>query len=166
MLHSTEYEDSLISSDYQTYLGRAAAPSEVAGWASQMQGGMTAEQVADDFLTSAEFNADHADDNSFVLALYEDVLGRAPAPGEIAAWTGELASGMTRGTVVADVLGSTEAAEHAVQGLYQALLGRPADSAGLAVNAGLLQSGVSQADLAAAIVASPEFVGLARDAVG
>jgi hypothetical protein len=127
---------------------------------------MTAEQVASDFLSSAEFNALHPDNNSFVVALYEDALERPPAPWEISGWSAALDLGMSRATAVANFFGSPEAATRSVLDLYKVFLDRPADPAGLQAHVAALRSGAAQVDVAAAIAGSPEFMSDGKGTVG
>jgi hypothetical protein len=166
LLHSTEYETDLVASHYQNDLGRAGSPAEIAEWVSLMQGGMTAEQVSTDFLASAEFNALHPDDASFVLGLYEDALERPPSLDEIASWTTGLGAGMSRTSAVADFLGSPEAAARSVGNFYEVVLGHPADPAALQADVADLQAGTTQADIAATVLGSAEFMADGKGTVG
>lgn len=166
LLHSAEYETGLVASYYQNDLGRAASPAEVAAWVSLMQKGRTAGQVSRDFLTSPAFNSLHSDDGSFVLALYEGVLGRAPAPWEIAAWTSDLGSGLSRSTAVADFLGSPAAAIRSTGQFYEVFLQRPADPVGLPTNVAALLAGESQSGIAANLAGTSEFLARAKATVG
>lgn len=70
-------------------------------------------------------------DTAFVMALYQDFLGRAGDNTGLTYWAGMLQSGTSRETVAATIAYSLEAARYHVAGLYTAILGRPADSAGL-----------------------------------
>jgi hypothetical protein len=158
LLHSVEYETGVVASYYQNDLGRGGSQVEVAGWVSLMQGGMTAERVSSHFLSSSEFNALHPDSNSFVVALYENVLERPPAPWEIAEWSTALDSGMSRATTVADFLGSPEAASRSVRDFYKVFLEHAPDPASLQADVAALLAGATQADLAAAIAGLSEFM--------
>ena len=74
----------------------------------------------------------HLDPNApFVMALYQDFLGRSADSTGLTYWDGMLHSGTSRDTVAATIAYSLEAARYHVAGLYTAILGRPADSAGL-----------------------------------
>src|SRR3954467_2284055 len=69
--------------------------------------------------------------SSFVGQLYDDTLGRAGSPAEVAAWAGLLAAGQPRSDVAYDIARSTEGLTYQVDTLYHEYLGRPADLGGL-----------------------------------
>ena len=158
-LHSTAYYDRVIAADYLTFAHRAAAQPEIDAWAALMQQGTTEEQVADLMLNSTEFNALHADNGSFVQALYNDLLGRTASDSEVAGWDAYLAGGASRDSMVYLFLHSAGAAQRAVDGLYAITLGRPADPAGEAFYMAGLESGASTlADVALAFLTSTEYI--------
>ena len=133
LLHTTEYESSFVTSDYRVFLGVTPSAADVNAWVTMIQKqGLTAEQVAVDFASTPEFNALHPDNASFIQALYQLGLGRAAAGFEVSAWESVLASGTTRAQAVKDILGSSFADRHQVEGFYSVFLGRPPDPSGLA----------------------------------
>jgi hypothetical protein len=131
-----------------------------------MQGGLTEEQVATDFLASSEYSALHPSDPDFVQSLYESLLGRQGASSEISGWTAALGAGTTRSQVVGLILNSTEAETRAVDGLSGFFLARAADPSSQAAWVTALQNGASLANVAAVIASSPGFVGRANSTVG
>lgn len=73
-------------------------------WLNALDRGFPLEQVAQQFIASAEFLALYgaADDEVFLGKLYAHVLHRAPDPGGLAYWLGILKTGATRtGVLVA-----------------------------------------------------------------
>jgi hypothetical protein len=86
--HSSEHESRVVISDYQTYLGRSAAPSEVANWVLVFeQGTMTNEQITAVFAASDEFFAGQGGTvESWLTGLYLHVLGRPADKDGFAAW--------------------------------------------------------------------------------
>lgn len=70
-------------------------------------------------------------DRSWVRAVYEDVLGRAPSDVELDATVARLGGGSSRTTVATELTSSSEWASHIVIGFYQDTLDRPPDASGL-----------------------------------
>ncbi len=157
MLHSTEYESDVVTADYKNFLGRTASSAEIAGWVNAMQNGLSAEQVAYGFMTSAEFNALHPDNASFIQALYGDVLGRTASAAEVASWSAYL-GGASRASMVDFVIHSPEAGIRAAQAFYAGFWETAPDAAGETAVVNALASGLTLADLAAAFIAAPQFV--------
>ena len=167
LLHSDEYEGYVVASDYSNILGRAASPAEVAAWVRVIdQQHLTAEQVSYYFLTSPEFNAAHADNASFIAAVYEDVLGRPAAAFEVSAWQSVLASGASRSAMVDAMIHSTFAAQRAAEGLATIFWGTTLGAADEAFVVNYLVTGGNQADLASAFASLPGFVIRANASVG
>ena len=167
LLHTTEYEGDVVAHDYLNILGRVAAPSEVAAWVSQIgQQNLTAEQVAGFLMTSAEFDADHVDDASFITTVYEDVLGRPAAVLEVSAWESVLHSGVSRSTMVSDMIHSSFAAQQAVEGFSTLFWGTTLDAADEAFDVAYLVGGGTLADVASAFASLPGFVDRAKASVG
>src|SRR5438132_11195869 len=65
---------------YQVLLGRKPQPDEVSGWVQAMQGGLTTDQVAERFLSSAEYQTLQVQQH------YADLLGRQPEAGVVDSW--------------------------------------------------------------------------------
>ena len=68
---------------------------------------------------------------SFVQALYADVLGRLASPTEITGWTRAIAAGADRGVAIAGFSGSTEYRQNVVTAAYQDVLNRVPERSGL-----------------------------------
>jgi hypothetical protein len=96
---------------------------------------------------------------AFVANLYKDVLGRttAPALSEVQYWVGQILAGMSRATVAAAFVASTEAHGHVVDADYLLMLGRPADPAGRAYWTAQLDQGVFNEHVLGLFGGSPEY---------
>jgi hypothetical protein len=101
--HSFEARDRLVRTWYVQYLGRPAANFEEQGFVAALVGGATEEQVLSEFLGSADYFAHTpgiigmtgtpASNQTYVMALFEQVLQRAPAliaPSEVQQWVSAL----------------------------------------------------------------------------
>jgi hypothetical protein len=97
---------------YFAYFDRAAEPSGLAYWQQRLDSGSaTLSKVSSAFAGSPEFNALYGNttNQQFVTLVYQNVLGRNPAPNEVAYWKGQLDQGLTtRGKVM---IGFSESAE-------------------------------------------------------
>jgi hypothetical protein len=126
---------------------------------SDFQAGASEQQVILSFVTSPEFQALHQSSDSFVTALYQGVLGRAPEAGALASWVNNLDSGAeTRTQVAQAILNSSEALSDIVHAYYGAFLGRTGSSAEVAGWLDLLAHNNDQLDaVVAGILSSPEF---------
>lgn len=72
-------------------------------WLGSTRSGMSADTVAANFATTAEYHTryDGMNNGQFVTAVYQNTLGRAPDPGGYTYWVGQLDSGqMTRAHVM------------------------------------------------------------------
>jgi hypothetical protein len=98
-----------------------------------------------------------APDQAFVQTLYNGVLGRTGAPGELAAWVNALHS-QGREFVVDRILHSAESNARVVDRLYIQLLKRAPGVSELAAWTGFLNAGNSTEQLEDAIVTSPEYL--------
>jgi hypothetical protein len=69
--------------------------------------------------------------DSFLTAVYQDVLHRAVDPSGHAYWLGLLAAGQTRDQVSSGIVDSLEAHTDVIKGYYTSILNRDADTQGL-----------------------------------
>ena len=95
---------------YQGFLGRTAAPTEVQGWANVLSSGQSQASVAQDFLSSAEYQS--ISNSQFVESLYQGMLGRTAGPTEMQGWTTALANKATRAQIAMGFDQSPEAQQH------------------------------------------------------
>jgi hypothetical protein len=155
---SSEYLTGVVQGLYQKYLHRAAEATALPGWVGFLASGGTIEQVAEAITSSSEYFQVHGGTNdSFVNALYQDVLGRNPGPGEEAGWLQALNSGVSRQAVAAAFFTSTEYVQNLVLAYYQEFLGRLADAAGLAGWTALQPKQTDQGVLAGILGSSEGF---------
>ena len=113
----------LVNEYYLSYLGRPAALSEREAWANAMLANtLTPEQVQASTLASQEFFNDAGDDNAvFVFRLFQDVLGRYPAPSELQYWVSVLAGGSSRYQVAYSFVRSQEYDNDLVTSWYEGM---------------------------------------------
>jgi hypothetical protein len=155
---SEEHRGLEVDQLYVTYLHRAADAFGRAFWVNSLLGGASEDQVAEGFLTAAEYRQAHAGTDAYLTGLYADVLGRAPDAAGLDYWQAAAQSGQSPAQLADGFLGSLEADEQRVNGYYRNYLGRDADSAGAQAWLSLLQSGqLSPAQVGQAFLASDEF---------
>ena len=95
---------------YEAALGRAPDPEGLAGWANQVDSGVSLQSVASSFVTSTEFQNVYGSltNTQFVTLLYSNVLHRLPDAGGLSGWLGAMSSGETRAQVLLGFTQSTE----------------------------------------------------------
>ncbi len=163
---SPEHRSLEVASWYRAYLQRDGSAIEVADWVTVMDSGATEEDVEAAFLTSPEYTAAHADNASFVPALYQEMLGRAADPTGLAAWEGMLGSAVSRATVARDFVGSQEVWMRALDGFYTDYLHRGAGQSEAAFWLSTLDGGGSGLGaVAVAILSSDEYWATAQAAL-
>jgi uncharacterized repeat protein (TIGR01451 family) len=162
---SPEHRGLEVNQFYLTYLHRPADPVGGAWWWHNLLAGMSEADVISGILSSAEYQASHANDAAFVAGLYADVLGRAADPAGSAYWLKGLQGGVSRAQEAAAFLASREALLRVVDDDYTTFLNRPADSPGeMVFLSELMNGGPRQVEaVAVAILGSGEFSG---DAAG
>jgi hypothetical protein len=157
--HSVEYYTQIVTSDYQTLLGRAPDDGGLQYWVSQLQLGMSDEQLQAVILASQE-GFDRASDNAqlWVDSVYQTLLGRAPDTGGQLYWVQQLVGvGASRYSVAYRIAVSAEADNIRVQADYQHYLARAATQD--EVNAAIAQFSLGYTDetLIAGLVGSDEY---------
>ena len=116
-------------------------------------------------IASPEFQTNHADNASYVAALYASILGRIPSGSEIAGWVSALRSGQSRDAVALAFLNSSESFQYILNCDYSFFLHRTADKAGNQAWQSQWQSGgLTPAMVVESFLASDEFFALARNA--
>ena len=158
---SYEYDMDLVNEYYLSYLGRPAALSEREAWANAMLANtLTPEQVQASTLASQEFFNDAGDDNAvFVSRLFQDVLGRYPAPSELQYWVSVLAGGSSRYQVAYSFVRSQEYDNDLVTSWFGQYLHRAPSASEVQYFAGYLQAGTPDATVLASLIGSVEFYG-------
>jgi len=156
---SREYDGIIVDGFYVKYLGRHAEPAGLNDWVNLMQGGYNAEQIRSGILGSPEYFADTGGTNtSFVTALYQSFLNRAPDPNGLNAWVTLLVTGQyTTAQVATGFLNSDENRTDIITNFYETYLHRAPDPGGLAAWKALLANGVTQPQIISSFVTAPEY---------
>jgi hypothetical protein len=127
---SPEHRGVEVDQFYATYLRRPADAAGRTAWVNTFLAGAGEADVIEGFLTSAEFQAAHTTDTSFVNALYSLVLGRPADAAGLTAWVQALQSGVSRQALAQSFLSCEEADRRVVDEYYRLFLNRPPDPAG------------------------------------
>jgi uncharacterized secreted protein with C-terminal beta-propeller domain len=156
---SVEYRSNLIQGLYHSLLGRAADAGGLTAFVTWMAQGTTIEEIKRAIMSSQEYFL-HAGgtQQSFLAAVYHDVLGRAVDPNGAAAFAGMLGDPLMRSVAAELVLTSPEAERKIVDTYYESLLHRPADDVGIANFTYALAHGARDEDILAAIAGSDEYL--------
>jgi hypothetical protein len=159
LAQSGEAYGRIIVTVYQTYLHRGPDASGLAYWIGRMESGMTDEALEAGFIGSAEYIQNHGGLGlSWLIGVYQDVLGRTPDSSGASYWLSRLQQGEGPEVVA---LGFTASAEREAQRVaidYQNYLGRSALP--FEVQNGvsqLLSHSLTNEGLIGAMVGSPEF---------
>ena len=99
---------------YQAALNRAPDATGLAFWSTALANGATPTQVAQDFISSPEFQQDYGalTGSAFVSQLYQNVLHRAADSAGLHYWTNALQTGTSEATVL---VGFSDGLENRVQ---------------------------------------------------
>jgi hypothetical protein len=158
LVQSGEGWSDQIIQDYQRFLGRTPAASEVAGWVNAIQHGMSDAQVLAGFLGSPEFYV-HTGSNStaWLNVVYQDLLERGADQAGENSWLQALASGAARGAVAMAFATSQEYDALVARKDYQRYLGRTAGAGEIAGWVNALERGATNEQVAAAFLSSQEY---------
>jgi hypothetical protein len=124
---SPEHRGIQVDSFFQTLLHRKPKAAGRTFWVNMMVNGASEVDVQRMIIASTEYQALHPDDLSYLTALFNDLLNRAPGKG-ISGWQAALASGLSRDTVALSFLTSTERWTKQIDSYYQTFLQRPAQT--------------------------------------
>jgi len=148
-------------------IGRALTPGEANYWATQLQNGMSYEQMIVQLTSSttyfAETGAGHVingRDAAFVNQIYNDLFHRNPTTYELnTLFVPQLnaAENLAHQQDVDNLLGGQAYQTAVVQGLYTTYMGRAAGVGEIASGLTLLQQGGTPEQLIGAIVGSTEY---------
>ena len=98
-----------------------------------------------------------AANRSFIVAAFQDVLGRAVDPAALLAWANLLDQGTPRSALATTLTHSDEYYHRIIEAAYEKYLGRDADSQGLASWTTQMRGGLSDELLEAGFIGSPEY---------
>ncbi len=154
---SAEYLTDQVTALYVKYLNRQPDAMGEQGWVAYLQAGHTLEQVAEGIVSSPEYFQMHGGTNQdYVVALYNDVLGRVPSTAEVNTLVAAMAEGATPLDVATGFFNSTEYRTNLVDADYETYLGRPPETAGLAGWLAQFAEGMTDQEVLANIFGSPE----------
>jgi len=159
---SREYDGNIVDGFYTKYLNRHAEAGGLNDWVNLMQGGYNAEQIRAGILGSPEYFGDTGGTNtSFVTALYQSFLNRAPDPNGLNDWVNLLVAHTdTTAQVATGFLNSDENRTDIITGFYTTYLHRAPDPGGLSAWKGLLANGITQPQIITFFVTTPEYLAL------
>jgi hypothetical protein len=127
VITSTEHLAVQVQQYYFTYFGHAADPAGLAFQVNLLQLGVSPLQVQRGLIDSPEFQAAHVTNQSYVDALYTDVLGRPADPAGETFWLTALGNGASRDSVAAAFLNSREYFAKVIQADFNLVLNRSAE---------------------------------------
>jgi hypothetical protein len=152
-----------VRAQYLAILGREPEATGLAFWVTQLQAGMTHQQLTESLWNCNEQRGDEVD------RYYQTFFHGAGDPAGRADWIQQLQSGLDESSVIQGFLTSPEyqmlhpTDASFVQALYSDLLGRAGETSGVTYWQNLLQAGAGRADLAMGFLNSDEAHGVAVD---
>lgn len=157
MARSDEWLSVSIRELYSKALGRVADPDGLAYWIGRVRAGMRLTDVGALFYGSPEYvQRSGGTSESFVSALYRDLLERVADPAGLSFWAGEHRRGVPASSIAGGFYASVESRGRRVDGLYTKVLGRLPDGAGRQFWVGELLR-LDDVALAANLASSDEF---------
>jgi hypothetical protein len=165
--NSAEFQNSTapVTRLYFAYFLRFPDISGLSFWVSRFKTGTPLTAISNAFTQSHEFQTRYGSltNSEFVTLVYNNVLGRAPDPGGLAFWTGQLDSGArTRGDVMLGFSESPEfkgtiAAEVFVTQIYAGMLRRAPDQGGFNFWVNAIDNGQPGLNLISGFLVSGEY---------
>lgn len=163
ILQGQEFTNSEVTTWYEHYLNRAPTSQELVNAASQLQKGTSTDSVRSQILTSSEFySLSGGTASSFVVSLYQDLLGRTPQGHEADIWVNKATAGDLAG-VVSGILGSVEYQNDVVNADYATFLRRGPDGPGKGFFLGELANNTEQSTIIQQFLTSSEYHNNAAD---
>lgn len=161
------YRDFVIAA-YRRYLNREPDANGLQFWVGLMQlyessrhaQGLRQEQIEAGFLDSPEYktrNGGAAVGETWIRAIYRDLLGREAEPGGLNFFLNQLRSGISPSQVALMFTTSLERLRNRVADTYRTLLDREPDLQGLNFWVGTFQAGGTTEDIVSGFVSSPEY---------
>jgi hypothetical protein len=155
--NSPENRGNQVKFFYSYFLGRPAAPFEIAFSVQQLQAGLDEGTLMSEFILSPEYTGNNTN-QQFVQTMYYAILGRGASAAEVNFSVNMLNSGqVTRPQVLAEFLASPEGTARVVQTDYGAYLKRQATPTEVAAAAAQLQTGATYGSVAFGLLGSAEF---------
>jgi hypothetical protein len=158
LTHSAEHYSQFVSAAYQRYLGRSPGSSELNGWVSQMQQGLSDEALEASFIGSAEYIINHGGQaGPWVTGMYKDLLGRTPSQAEVDNWVSALYNGASPQQVAYGFAASAEREGQRVSADYLTFLGRSPSQAEINSWVYAFAHGTANEDVVAGFAGSREY---------
>ncbi|MEX2120447.1 MAG: DUF4214 domain-containing protein [Pirellulales bacterium] len=153
---SVERKTGVIGDLYEQYLGRAADAEGLRHWIAVWDATGSLEQIQASIIASPEFFASSGGtDEAWVLALYQNLLGRSASSAEIGFWTNRLAAVDTR-DIVLGFLFSDELRLASITSWYASDLDRPPDPGSAQFWLSQLRQGLTPDDVRVRLLVSAE----------
>ena len=151
---------------YKAAFARTPDLVGLGGWINALDNGATLNSVADAFVGSAEFQAlygSNSSNDTFVMLLYLNALGRAPAPSEVSGWVNQLAMGsMSRAQLLANFSESVENKNAVSASIANGILYAATSEQSTIAVQGLSLAGTENADTLYGSVGNDQFSGLSE----
>jgi hypothetical protein len=159
LTHTAEALAIFVNNAYRIYLKRLPDATGLAYWVNQLQNqGLTDEKLETGFISSNEYIQNHGGTGqSWVIGMYQDLLGRNPDPSGLSYWTGVLAKGGSAFSVALGFAASAEREGQRIAGDYEIYLGRPLDPGGQSYWVNQFLNGAHNEDVVAGFVGSLEY---------
>ncbi len=162
MVYSVNFGDVVMDSAYPRYLNRYPQNGDYNVWKPYWNGsGRSIQGFFNVVASSTEYFEDcDSDIPTFIMRLYEDILGRTPSNAEVAFWAGIMNgddSDQERSDVAWSFIGSEEFRHNWVVKLYKGLLRRDPDPAGLVTWETDLHNGSNLEDVIVGFITSAEY---------
>jgi len=155
--YSLENSERMVTQLYFKLLDRAPEPGGLIGWSDLLRRGTSRQAVIVGFVESTEYQLKNPTPERFVESLYRRLLDRAPEPGAVAGWVGQMKRGMTVQEVARGFLTSEEYTRNIVREAYTRFLRRTPDQGGWDDWGNRVKAGLAHQDLAAGFLASLEY---------
>ena len=163
LLYSDEWAQYQVAAQYMIVLRRPADSSGGPFWGEWIKAHRNPDALAADLASSEEYwSSAGRDPSAYVGNLYRDLVGRAPDPGGLSYWTGQVRSGRSRYSVALSFTATRERSEMVVTNAFRVLLRREPDRGALAAFVTVFEQARDPASVLAPVATSPEAVNLAK----
>src|SRR5262249_30746999 len=148
-----------VTDVYAKVLHRLPDPSGLHTFTTFLAQGGTLTELEGILLGSEEYFVIHgaSSRDGFLQAVYTDALNRMPDSAGAAAFSQQLAAGVSRTAVATAILTSPEGRADEVQQMYERLLRRDPDFSGANAFCNALQTGMSDGMVEAVLLGSDEY---------